>query len=87
MKSLFRLFKRKKVDTSKDIAKSRLQLVLVHDRINLSPGKLEHLKEELSEVLCHYLLVDEDAIDISVSNSHRESQLTASISVIGAAYQ
>ena len=87
MNSIYRIFSRKRSASSKDIAKSRLQLVLVHDRINLSPGKLENLKEELSEVISHYLQVDEDAIDIAVTNTHRQSQLTAQISVIGAAYQ
>jgi cell division topological specificity factor len=87
MNSIYRIFSRKKSASSKEIAKSRLQLVLVHDRINLSPGKLENLKEELSEVISHYLQVDEDAIDIAVTNTHHQSQLTAQISVIGAAYQ
>ena len=87
MNSISRFFSRSKPTSSKDIAKSRLKLVLVHDRINLSPGKMENLKEELAEVISHYLHVEEDAIDIAVTNTHQESQLTAQISVIGAAYQ
>ncbi len=87
MNSISRLFSRNRPASSKEIAKNRLKLVLVHDRINLSPGKMESLKEELAEVISHYLHVEEDAIEIAVSNTHQQSQLTAQISVIGAAYQ
>ena len=40
MMDLLKLFTRKK-ETSKDVAKERLKLVLVHDRASFSPQFLE----------------------------------------------
>ena len=40
---------------SKNKAKERLRLVLVHDRASLSPGLVEALEEELIEAISKYL--------------------------------
>ena len=39
-------------------AKERLQLVLVHDRAGISPGKLEVLKDDLIDVISRHLEID-----------------------------
>ena len=70
---------------SKDIAKDRLKLVLVHDRIDFSPGKMEQLKYELLEVIARYVEVDYEHVELAVTNIQRQSCLTAQVSVLGAA--
>ena len=45
MLDLSKIFGRKK--SSKDLAKDRLKLVLVHDRANVSPDFLESIKDEI----------------------------------------
>lgn len=52
---------------SKDIAKERLKLVLLHDRMDLSPKILEQLKNEIIHVLSKYIEIDEDATDIEIT--------------------
>ena len=49
MLDLSRIFGRK--SNSKDTAKDRLKLVLVHDRANVSPEFLEQIKDEIMQVI------------------------------------
>jgi cell division topological specificity factor len=86
MISLKQLFSHETL-TSKDIAKDRLQLVLVHDRIDLTPGKMDQLREELADLISRYVAIDHDQVEIAVTNTQRQHCLTAQVFVIGAAYQ
>ena len=87
MHTIDRLIHRNNKVHSKDIAKDRLKVVLVHDRINLTPGKLEELKEDLIDVISAYLEIDYDKIDVSLTDTNRQSSLTAQVPIIGVAYQ
>ncbi len=60
-------------------AKDRLQLVLVHDRTDLSPGQLGALKDELIEVISRYVDIEPQAVEIQLSQSGREQYLVANI--------
>ena len=82
MTFLDRIFGRRE-SKSRDLAKDRLQVILVHDRVDLSPGKMEQLKSELAEVISKYVAIDPDGIDISLTDSNRQSKLTAQIPVTG----
>jgi len=86
MNLLNQLFGRKQT-RSREVAKNRLQLVLVHDRINLSPGKMEQLKDDLIDVISNYVEIDTEGIDITLTGDHNESRLTAHFPVIGLARQ
>lgn len=70
--------------TSRDIAKDRLRLVLVQDRVNLSSEKMNELKDDLIKVISKYVEIDRDGIEISLTQSARQSRLTANIPVVGA---
>ena len=65
------------------VAKNRLQLVLVQDRVNLSPARIDLLKDELIDVISKYVEIDTAGIDISLTNANRQSQLIANIPVVG----
>lgn len=67
---LFKLFSRNK--SSKDIAKERLQLVLIHDRANVSPQFLEMIKGEIMKVISNYMDIDESALDIQLTRTKSE---------------
>ncbi|MCH5185404.1 MAG: cell division topological specificity factor MinE [Oscillospiraceae bacterium] len=67
----FSFFKSKKTK-SKDEAKNRLQLVLVHDRANVSPEFLETLKGEILEVILKYAEIDRDEYDIQLTGVQSE---------------
>jgi len=65
----FGLFGSKK--KSGEIAKNRLQLVLIQDRMNTSPEMLQNLKTDLIRVLEKYVDIDHNALDIRVGGSDR----------------
>jgi cell division topological specificity factor len=74
----------RKKQTSRDIAKDRLQLVLIQDRVNLSPQLLQTLKDELIAVISKYVEIDEQNMEVNFTRSNRQSRLTADIPLIGA---
>ena len=45
-------------------AKERLQLVLIHDRTDLTPAELNELKDELIQVISRHVEIDPDAVQI-----------------------
>jgi cell division topological specificity factor len=82
--SLFqRLFGPREV-TSREVAKNRLQLVLVHDRVNMSPQLLQTLKDELIAVISKYVDIDVDGTEVTFTQSRRQNRLTADIPIVSA---
>jgi cell division topological specificity factor len=65
-------------------AKDRLKMVLVHDRIKLSPEKMEEMKAEIVAVIAKYLPdVDPDSVGIAIEQSDRfQNKLVAEIPFI-----
>ncbi len=57
---------------SKDAAKERLHLVLMQDRANVSADFLELMKQEIIDVIKKYIVVDEEAIDVRLTNLENE---------------
>ncbi|ABW19299.1 cell division topological specificity factor MinE [Alkaliphilus oremlandii] len=62
----------KESSTSKNVAKERLKLVLVHDRANCSPDFLEMVKGDIIKVISDYMEIDEDGLDIRLTKTKRE---------------
>ncbi len=58
----------KNAGKSKDAAKERLHLVLMQDRANVSADFLDLMKQEIIEVIKKYIDVDENAIDVRLTN-------------------
>jgi len=65
--SILKLFK--KEESSKNVAKERLKLVLIHDKANVSPQFLEMLKGELIKVIKQYMEIDEETLDIQLTKT------------------
>ena len=82
--SLFQRIFGRQEPTSREIARNRLQLVLVQDRVNMSPQLLQTLKDELIAVISKYVEIDVDGMEVTFTQSKRQSRLTADIPVIGA---
>jgi cell division topological specificity factor len=77
MSSLFdRLMGRKR---SADSAKERLQLVLVHDRMDLTPAELDALKDDLLKTISRHIDIDPQAVQIGLERDGREQRLVADI--------
>ena len=79
MSGLFDFLRGHREPTSRDVAKQRLQLVLVHDRANISPGLLETLKDEIIAVISKHVEIDRRGVQITFTQSRSESKLVADI--------
>ena len=77
---LFRIFG-KKQEKSKNVAKERLKLVLVHDRADISPKFLDMIKGDIIRVISEYVEIDEEGLDIKLTRMKREKD-TSTISAL-----
>jgi cell division topological specificity factor len=68
-------------NASKNVAKERLRLVLVHDRSSVSPQILQDLKADLIKVISNYMDIDEDALEVNFENSDNQVALIANIPI------
>ncbi|SEF89685.1 cell division topological specificity factor [Caloramator fervidus] len=57
---------------SKDVAKERLKLILIHDRANVSPTFLEMLKSDIIRVISDYAEIDERGLEIKLTKAGEE---------------
>ena len=71
-----RLFGRK---NSADSAKERLQLVLIHDRTDLTPAELDSLKDDLIATISRHVEIDAQSVQIGVQHDGRSQRLVADI--------
>ena len=60
-------------------AKERLQLVLIHDRVDLTPAVLEALKEELLAVISRHIDIDPSSVHVELATEGRSHRLVADI--------
>lgn len=60
-------------------AKERLQLVLIHDRTDLTPAALDALKDELIAVISRHVEIDPATVQIDIAHEGREQRLIADI--------
>jgi cell division topological specificity factor len=60
-------------------AKERLQLVLIHDRTDITPAILDALKDDLLSAISHHVEIDPDTVQINVTHNGRDQRLVADI--------
>lgn len=68
-------------ESSKSLAKERLRLVLMSDRVALAPETFDAMKEEMLSVLQRYLEIDKRGLDVHFENAERRFMLLANIPV------
>ena len=61
---------------SKDAAKERLHIVLMQDRANVSADFLELMKQEIIDVIKKYIVIDEEQIDVRLTNQENDDGTT-----------
>lgn len=69
--------------TSKDIAKERLQFVLVHDRAKIPPALVETLKDEIVAVISKHIDIDQAGMRVTVTQGRGHNRLVADIPIVG----
>ena len=72
----------READASKSVAKQRLRLVLVHDRLDVSETIMNSLREDLISTIGKYMEIDKDALEVSLSREDEGVALVANIPVI-----
>lgn len=71
-----------KHETSGQMAKQRLQMVLIHDRADLPPGLLELIKDDIIEVIARHTAIDTDKVVVHLEQSTQENRLIAEIPLL-----
>ena len=82
MSFLDRLFGKK---NSAESAKERLQLVLIHDRTDLTPAELDSLRDDLITTISRHVEIDVQSMQIGVEHDGRSQRLVADIPIKSAA--
>ncbi|MBO5342687.1 MAG: cell division topological specificity factor MinE [Lachnospiraceae bacterium] len=70
MKNIFSVFKRKK---SSEVAKDRLKILLISDRVNCSPEVMERIKKDIADVISKYMKIDVNSMEIQISKTGMKS--------------
>ena len=68
-------------ERSKDTARNRLRLVLIQDRLDLSPALMADMKREIWEVVSRYMVVDDDFIEFEIRRLDELMVLVSNIQV------
>ena len=71
-----------KKEKSGATAKQRLQMVLIHDRADVSPGLLEQIKDDIIEVIAKRLEINQDSVVVNLDQTAQESRLVAEIPLL-----
>jgi cell division topological specificity factor len=66
---------------SRSHAKSRLKLIIAHDRASINTDMMEAMREEILEVVARYVEVNRDEMEFSLSNDQRMTSLTANLPI------
>jgi cell division topological specificity factor len=66
---------------SRNQVKERLQLILAHDRVALTPQMLEDMRREIMTVVSKYVEIDQESIEISLETDQRTTVMVANLPI------
>jgi cell division topological specificity factor len=64
--------------SSREVAKGRLHLVLAHDRVGIEGGKLQEMRREIAAVISKYVPIDMEAVEVQIESKSRATELRVS---------
>ena len=67
---------------SRNDAKNRLKVVLLHDRSKIAPGIMEKMKAEIIDVIARYVDIDKKSLDLKLENEADTLALIANIPIL-----
>lgn len=55
--------------SSKEVAKDRLKIILIHDRVKISPELLEMMKNDVLKVISKYVEIEDGTVDVRLTKT------------------
>ncbi len=78
LESIKRFLSEKK---SGKVARDRMQIVLLHDRLSIDPDVMEEIKNEILAVLSKYMEIDRNSISVKVEHGKDYAALVSNVHV------
>jgi cell division topological specificity factor len=78
LKAIRRFFHDKK---SGEVARERMQFVLMHDRMDLTPDIMECLKNDILAVLSRYMEIDQASIQVNLEQGKGYTALVSNVHI------
>lgn len=61
--------------SSRQMAKDRLKILLISDRVSCSPHMMELIKQDIAKVISKYMKIDADSMEIEINNTSTKGKL------------
>ena len=71
-----------KKESSGDVARRRLQLVIINDRANVSPEIMDNMRAEIIQVISKYMYIDTREMEFALENENDTMALVVNIPVV-----
>lgn len=84
MRNLFQKFQRTVLGSqtgSKDDAKQRLKILLIHDQVDLTQAQMDEMKEEIMGIVAKYVEVDDTNVTFRLNRDDGEIALISTFPV------
>jgi len=78
LKAIRRFFGEK---PSSQVARRRMQVVLMHDRMDLAPDVMESLKNDILAVLSRYMEIDQKSIRVDLEQGKDYTALVSNVHI------
>lgn len=62
--------------SSREIAKDRLKILLISDRVNCSPEMMEMIKDDIAKVISKYMKIDTKSMEIQITKTEVKGEVS-----------
>jgi cell division topological specificity factor len=66
---------------TKGEAKKRLQVLLIHDQVDITPAQMEQMRCEIVEVVGRYLEIDPESMELKLDKENGKVALVSTLPV------
>lgn len=69
---MLHIFRKK---ASGQIAKDRLKILLISDRVNCSPEIMDRIKNDIAKVISRYMKIDSESMEIQITKTGSKGKM------------